>query len=201
MRSVPLRMSRPGPVLPLAGFGGGGGGPVPLLPGLRLCAPLGAGLRVWGVQAPGGRGGGGAPACALSSLVVPPGGPVGRGVALPRSVPLPSLGVQQSGCLWRPSGHGRRGPHTALVRAHVLSPGVVRVASLCAGVGLLAHRGPRRSRRLGGGGAWRTGPAAPSPPPGSAVLPGGGQTVLPALVGVGGRSLSGPRVGRGGVGG
>ena len=32
------------------------------------------------------------------------------GVALPRSVPLPSLGRQQSGCHWRRSVHGGRGP-------------------------------------------------------------------------------------------
>ena len=38
------------------------------------------------------------------------GGPVGRGVALPRSVPLLSLGRQQSGCHWRRSVHGGRGP-------------------------------------------------------------------------------------------
>ena len=37
------------------------------------------------------------------------GAPVGRGVALPRSVPLPSLGRQQSGCHWRRSVHGGRG--------------------------------------------------------------------------------------------
>ena len=38
------------------------------------------------------------------------GGAVGRGVALPRSVPLPSLGRQQSGCHWRRSCQGGRGP-------------------------------------------------------------------------------------------
>ena len=38
------------------------------------------------------------------------GGPVGRGVALPRPVPLPCLGRQQSGCHWRRSVHGGRGP-------------------------------------------------------------------------------------------
>ena len=38
------------------------------------------------------------------------GGHVGRGVALPRFVPLPSLGRQQSGCHWRRSVHGGRGP-------------------------------------------------------------------------------------------
>ena len=37
-------------------------------------------------------------------------GPVGWGVALPRSVPLPSLGRQQSACHWRRSVHGGRGP-------------------------------------------------------------------------------------------
>ena len=38
------------------------------------------------------------------------GGPVGQRVALPRSVPLPSLGRQQSGCHWRRAAHGGRGP-------------------------------------------------------------------------------------------
>ena len=35
---------------------------------------------------------------------------VGRGVALPLSVPLPSLGRQQSGRPWRCAVHGGRGP-------------------------------------------------------------------------------------------
>ena len=35
---------------------------------------------------------------------------VGRGVALPLSVPLPSLGRQQSGRHWRCAVHGGRGP-------------------------------------------------------------------------------------------
>ena len=38
------------------------------------------------------------------------GGPAGRGVALPRSVPLPSLGRQLSGCHWCRAVHGGRGP-------------------------------------------------------------------------------------------
>ena len=38
------------------------------------------------------------------------GGLVGRAVALPRSVPLPSLGRQQRACHWRRSVHGGRGP-------------------------------------------------------------------------------------------
>ena len=75
----------------------------------------------------GGWGGGGA-ACVPCPPSVRPGGPVGRGVASPRFVPLPSLGRQQSGCPWRRSGHGGRGPHTAPVRARLLSPGAVRVA-------------------------------------------------------------------------
>ena len=74
-----------------------------------------------------GGGGGGGP-CAAPPLVLP-GGPVGRGVALPRSVPLPSLGKQQSGCRWRGTGHGGRGPLTAPVRARLLSLGMVCAAS------------------------------------------------------------------------
>ena len=50
------------------------------------------------------------------------GGPVGRGVALPRSVSLPSLGRQQSGCHWRFSVHGGAWPpiplRFVLVRLH-----------------------------------------------------------------------------------
>ena len=42
-------------------WGGGRPGPASPLPGLGLCAPLGVGLRVWGVPTPGG-GGGGRPA-------------------------------------------------------------------------------------------------------------------------------------------
>ena len=57
-----------------------------------------------------GAGWGGGGACA-----VPPGraagaGPVGWGVALPHSVPLPSLGRQQSGRHWHCAVHGGRGP-------------------------------------------------------------------------------------------
>ena len=73
-----------------------------------------------------GWGGGGRAPC---PLFVRTGGPVGRGVALPRSVPLPSLGRQQSGCHWRRSGHGGRGPQTAPVRAHPPSLGAICAAS------------------------------------------------------------------------
>ena len=81
-----------------------------------LVCPLGLhalwGLRAVGrvrdVRVPGcGLGGGG---LAPYPPFVRPGGPVGRGVALPRSVPLPALGRQQSGCHWRRAVHGGRGP-------------------------------------------------------------------------------------------
>ena len=139
--------------------GGGRSGPVSPLPGLGLCAPRGVGLRVWGVLAPGAGVGGGA-ACAPFCPTVRPEGPVGRGVALPRSVPLASPGRQQSGCPWRRSGHGGRGPHTAPVRAPLLSPGAVHVAPLRVGVGSLVQCGSCGSRRLGRGG----GPCSGLPP-------------------------------------
>ena len=90
-------------------------------------------------------------ACAPCFPTVRPGGPVGRRVALPRSVPVPSLGRQQSGCPWRRSGHRGRGPHTAPVRARLLSPGVVCVAPWRVGAGLLVLSGSCGSRRLGRG--------------------------------------------------
>ena len=74
--------------------------------GVRDPRVVGAGVRVWGpFSVPsactpcGGcvpRGGSVAFVCRGAAG----GGPVGRGVALPRSVPLPSLGRQQSGCHW-----------------------------------------------------------------------------------------------------
>ena len=86
---------------------GGGGGPSPYL-AWGCAPPVG---RVRGVRVPGGGlGEGGGAACAPCPPFVRPGGAVGRGVALPRSVPLPSLGRQQSGCHWRRSVHGGRGP-------------------------------------------------------------------------------------------
>ena len=83
---------------------------------------------------------------------VRPGGPVGRGVALPPTVPLPSLGRQQSGCHWRRSGHGGRGPHTAPGHARLLSLGAVRAASWRVGAGSLAPCSHCGSRWLGRGG-------------------------------------------------
>ena len=82
----------------------GCGGPALSLWGLRAAG------RVRGVHTLGGGLGGG-----RGAYAVPPGcaagaGPVGRGVALPHSVPLPSLGRQQSGRHWRCAIHGGRGP-------------------------------------------------------------------------------------------
>ena len=69
------------------------------------CAPRGGSVAFmcWGA----GWGGG---ACTVPPGCAAGGGPVGRGVALPHSVPLPSLGRQQSGCHWRCAVHGGRGP-------------------------------------------------------------------------------------------
>ena len=65
--------------------------------------------RVHGVHVLGGGLGGGG-ACAVPPVCAAGGGPVGQGVALPHSVPLPSLGRQQSGCNWRCAVHRGRGP-------------------------------------------------------------------------------------------
>ena len=121
---------RGGCLLPLRGASGVMRSPSPDCPSsgrvVRVRDPrvVGAGVRVWGpCSVPvgaarrgagpwrsfaGGRGGGGActvpPGCAAGA------GPVGRGVALPHSVPLPSLGRQQSGRHWRCAIHAGRGP-------------------------------------------------------------------------------------------
>ena len=122
----------PVPVPPYLVWGCGGGGrasPGGCLRPLRGAVGVhvvGAGVRVWGpCSVPvgaarrgagpwrsyaGGRAGGGGGACAVSSGCAAGAGPVGRGVALPLSVPLPSLGRQQSGRHWRCAVHGGRGP-------------------------------------------------------------------------------------------
>ena len=99
----------PWPARPVgAACRGGGGGPSPYL-AWGCAPPVG---RVCGVRVPGGGrgGGGGGRPVHRAPRLCGQGRPVGRGVALPRSVPLPSLGRQQSGCHWRPSVHGGRGP-------------------------------------------------------------------------------------------
>ena len=154
-------------------------------PTLSPC-PVGAACRVagpWRSCAGGGAGGGGAPCPSF----VRPGGPVGRGVALSRSVPLPSLGRQQSGCHWRRSVHGGRGP---LYHSSSCSPAFTG-RDLC---GVLARwRGLACSPRF----LWE--PAAGAG--GRAALwllsrAGGGGTIPPASGG-GGRGRRGLRGGWG----
>ena len=99
--TVPLACTPSGGCVPRGWWGA-----VPL-PGLGLCPPVG---HVRGVRVPGGGLGGGGRSVRCAPRLCSRGGPVGRGVALPHSVPLPSLGRQQSGCHWRQSGHGGRGP-------------------------------------------------------------------------------------------
>ena len=70
------------------------------------CAPRGGSMALLCGGAGWGEGG----ACAVSSGCAAGAGPVGRGVALPRSSPLPSLGRQQSGRHWCCTVHGGRGP-------------------------------------------------------------------------------------------
>ena len=175
-RSVPLRVSCLGPVLRLA-CGGGEGVPVSFPPYLAWgCAlPVGLVCACREFQRLGF--GGGWAACAPYPPTVRPGGAVGRGVALPRAVPLPSLGRHQSGCPWRRSGHGGRGPHTAAVRARlavparsVWRPGVL--AWVCLFFVVPA-----------GAGGWGVG-AGPAPAylSGAAVLAGGGG-IIPSASG------------------
>ena len=77
-------------------------------------------------------------------------------------------------------------PHTIPVRVHPASPGTIRAASRCAGVGPLVLRGPRVGRRRSGG-AGHT-PAPLSGGGGSIPLASGGvsRCGLPALVPGGG---------------
>ena len=153
------------------------------LPGLRAAG------RVRRVHVLGGGLGGGGGACAVPPVCAAGGGPVGRGVALPHSVPLPSLGRQQSGCHWRCAVHGGRGPpyHSALC-----SPGFSGY-DLC---GVLARR---RGLACSSRPPW--GPAAGAG--GQVALrllsrAGGGPSPLPRGVGAGAQAARGPVGGRGG---
>ena len=71
------------------------------------CAPRGGSVAFicWGAGWGGGGGVRRSPPVAAAGA-----GPVGRGVALPHSVSLPSLGRQQSRRHWRCAVHGGRGP-------------------------------------------------------------------------------------------
>ena len=171
MQSVRLRVSCLGPVSCLAWLGGGGlsGSPHAWL---GVECPLTGGSMRPGRSGAGGAGRRGA-ACLPSSLGAWPGGPEGPGVALPRSVPLTSLGGHQSRCR---SVHGGRGLHTSPVRVPVLTLSVVRVAPLCAGAGSPACRGLCGSRQVA---AWVPGVLAwRRSPPGCPGSFGGGGRLL-----------------------
>ena len=161
---------------------------------LRPARPVGAARRgagPWRSYAGGRAGGEGGGAC-----TVPPGcaagaGPVGRGVALPLSVPLPSLGRQQSGRPRRCAVHGGRGPpyHSGLCSSGFSG------YDLC-GVpvrrrGLACSSRPPWEPAAGAGGAGRS----PAPLSG-----GGGPSPLPRGVGAGAPAACGPVGGRGGGG-
>ena len=157
-------------------------------PALSLCGLRAAG-RVHGVLMLGGGLGGGGGACAVSSGCAAGAGPVGRGVALPLSVPLPSLGRQQSGRNWRCAVHGGRGPP---YHSGSCSPGFSG-SDLC-GVPV-RRRGPACSSRppcepaAGAGGGSHSGSPL-----------GRGGTIPPASGG-GGRGPRGWRAGGGAWGG
>ena len=126
-------------------------------------------------------------------------GPGGRRVALPQPVPLPSLGGQQCGRHGRRSGHGGRGPHTALVRCSVPPLGVVRASLLCAGVGSPACPDLRGSRGQGVRRHRACGSSCAPPRASRSLLGEGGH---PLCLGGGGGGAVPPRpAGRGGSGG
>ena len=131
--------------------------------GVRDPRVPGAGVRVWGpFSVPsactpcGGcapRGGSVAFVCRGTAAW----GPVGRGVALPRSVPLPSLGRQQSGCHWRRAVHGGRGlPYHSGSCSPAFS-GRDLWRALARWRGLACSPRPPGSWRLGRGGRSRSG--------------------------------------------
>ena len=168
----------PRSLAPSGVLGGGRSDPGSPLPGLGPVRPLRAGPwrscaggRVWG----GGR--------ALCSPFVRPGGPVGRGVALPCSVPLPSLGRQQSGCHWRCSGHGGRGPHTTPVCARPPSLGAICEASWRVGAGSLVPRASCGRWRRGRGGGPCSGSSPGRGEGGPSPLPQGVGPAPPRLAG------------------
>ena len=162
-------------------------GAVPL-PGLGLCAPRGAGP--WRSCAGGRAGGGGRPVRRAPHLWGR-GGPVGRGAALPRPVPLPPLGRQQSGCHWRRSVHGGRGPP---YHSGSCSPAFTG-RDLC---GVLARwRGLACSLRFLWEPAARAGGAGRAPAP----LSGGGSGDHPPCLGGWSRGPRGLRAGGGDGGG
>ena len=157
----------------------------------RPARPVGAARRGAGPwrSCAGGRAGGGGGGVRRTPRLCGRGGPVGWGVALPRSVPLPSLGRQQSGCHWRRAVHGGRGPP---YHSGSCSP-AFSGRDLC---GVLAR--------------WRGLACSPRPPWGPAAgaggrvalcllsRAGGGPSPLPRGVGAGAPAACGPSGGWGG---
>ena len=159
---------------------------------LSLHAPweLRAAGRVRGVRVPGGGLGGGGGVHRTPRLCGQ-GGPVGRGVALRRSVPLPPLSRQQSGCPWCRAVDGGRGPP---YHSGSCSP-AFSGRDLC---GVLARwRGlacsPRPLWELAAGGGGRVALQLLS-------LAGWGTILLPQGVGAGAPAACGPAGGGGGGG-
>ena len=143
--------------------------------GLQTLWGLRAAGQVRGVRVPGGGLGGGGfavpPVCAAG------GGPVGRGVALPRSVPLPSLGRQQSGCRLHRAVDGGRGPPYHSGSCSPAFSGRDLSGVLARWRGLACSPRPPREPA-----AWAGVGCAPAP------LSGGGGTIPPASGG-GGRGI------------
>ena len=144
------------------------------------------------------------------------GGPVGRGVALPRSVPLPSLGRQQSGRHWarsvrRPGALARARLFSAVpVGAGGWGGGAGRAPAPLSGGGRGDHppclggwgpRPPRLAGRWGGVGGGGVAPRPPCSPSGwRPVIPHPGPSRAVGALSSGVRVRSGSR-GRPGAGG
>ena len=177
--------------------------------GVRDPRVMGAGVRVWGpfsVPSAGtpcggcaprggsvafvcrgaGWGGGG---CAVPPVCAAGGGPVGRGVALPHSVPLPSLGRQQSGCHWRCAVHGGRGPpyHSGSCSTGFSGRDLCGVLARWRGLACSSRPPWEPAAGTGGRVALRLLSRA-----------GGGPSPLPRGVGAGAPAACGPVGGRGG---
>ena len=164
----------------------------------RGAAPV-AGCGLPPAGQPGG--GGGGPAACEPPLQRRGGGAGWPGVALPRSVPLPSLGGQQTGRHSRCSGHGGRGPHTA--PELLVAPCRPRAWSGCRSCALVWVR-PSAATPTGAGGGGRGGvrrAASAASPPGAAVPSGGGGTSPRPHGELEGRRPCGPQAGGGSGGG
>ena len=158
--------------------------------GLHALWGLRAAGRVSGVCVPGGGLGGEGGGVRCAPRLRGGGGPVGRGVALPRSVPLPSLGRQQSGCHWRRSVLEARGPPYHSGACSPAFTGRDLCGVLARWPGLACSPRFLWEPRLGRGGGPRSG---------SSLGRGdGGPSPLPRGVGAGAPAACGPV---GGVGG